>query len=261
MSLYTSQLGAGLGLVNETRILLGLWESGMSTARLHQVALESGSFPTVTARRLRNIIVECFAPRYLVNGGTPAGSLKRLAASLPTSDMAQLMFIFTCRANVILGDFVRKVYWDRYSAGQAFITNADARAFVERAIDDGKTVKPWSESMVANVSGYLTGCCGDFGLLEGGHRTKRRVLPFRLSPVVAAYLAHELHFSGVGDNAILSHEDWQLFGLEREDVLDEVKRLSLKGLLIIQAAGEVVRISWKLPDMEAFCDVITEGRF
>jgi hypothetical protein len=258
---YTSQLGAGLGLVNETKILLGLWEPGMSTARLHQVALESGSFPTVTARRLRNIVVECFAPRYLVNGGAPASHLKRLATSLPTSDLAQLMLVFTCRANAILGDFVRQVYWARYAGGHAVLTNADARVFVERAIDDGKTVKHWSESMVANVSGYLTGCCAEFGLLESGHRTKRRVLPFRLSPVVAAYLAHELHFFGVGDNAILTHEDWQLFGLEREDVLDELKRLSLKGLLIVQAAGEVVRISWKQPDMEALCDVITESRF
>ena len=37
-----------------------------------QVALESGRFPTVTARRLRNIDGECFAPRHLVSGGTPA---------------------------------------------------------------------------------------------------------------------------------------------------------------------------------------------
>jgi hypothetical protein len=44
---------------------------------------------------------------------------------------------------------------------------------------------------------------------------------------VAAYLAYELHFSGLGDNALLTHEDWQLFGLAREDALEEIKRLSL----------------------------------
>jgi hypothetical protein len=61
---YTTQLQAGLGLVNETKTLLDLWSPGMSANQLHQVALESGRFPTVTARRLRNIVVECFAPRY-----------------------------------------------------------------------------------------------------------------------------------------------------------------------------------------------------
>ena len=82
---YTTQLQAGLGLVNETKTLLDLWSPGMSAVQLHQVALESGRFPTVTARRLRNIVVECFAPRYLVSGGAPAAHLKRLSVLLSTA--------------------------------------------------------------------------------------------------------------------------------------------------------------------------------
>jgi len=50
-----------------------------------------------------------------------------------------------------------------------------------------------------------------------------------------------------------------LFGLAREDVLDELKKLSLKGHLIVQAAGDAVRISWKQPNMEALCDVLSQG--
>jgi hypothetical protein len=256
---YTTQLQAGLGLVNETKTLLDLWSPGMSANQLHQVALESGRFPTVTARRLRNIVVECFAPRYLVAGGAPATHLKRLSATISTADLTQLMLVFTSRANPILGDFVRHVYWARYAGGYTQITNDDARTFVERGIDDGKTIKRWSETTVRRVSAYLTGCCADYGMLERGLRSSRRILPFRISPSVAAYLAYELHFSGVGDNALLTHEDWQLFGLAREDVLEEIKRLSLKGLLIVQAAGDVIRISWKQQDMEALCDVLTQS--
>ena len=85
------------------------------------------------------------------------------------------------------------------------------------------------------------------------------MLPFRISSQVAAYLAHELHFSGIGDNPLLSYADWELFGLAREDVLEEIKRLSLKGLFIVQAAGDVIRISWKQQDMEALCDVLTQS--
>lgn len=256
---YTTQLQAGLGLVNETKTLLELWAPGMSANQLHQVALESGRFPNVTARRLRNIVVECFAPRYLVAGGTPAMHLKRLALTISTADLTRLLLVFTSRATPILGDFVRQVYWTRYAGGYTQVSNNDARAFVERGIDEGKTVKRWSETTVRRVSAYLTGCCADYGMLERGLRSSRRILPFRISPLVAAYLAYELHFAGVGDNALLTHEDWQLFGLEREDVLEEIKRLSLKGLLIVQAAGDVIRISWKQPDMEALCDVLAEG--
>ncbi len=257
--LYTTQLQAGLGLVNETKTLLDIWCPGMATNQLFQAALESGRFPNVTARRLRNIVAECFAPRYLAHGGAAARHLKRLSATISTNDLTQLMLIFTCRANPILGDFVRQVYWSRYAGGYHQITNEDARAFVDRGIDDGKTVKRWSETTVRRVSAYLSGCCADYGMLERGLRSSRRITPFRVAPVVAAYLAYELHFAGHGDNALLAHEDWQLFGLARDDVLDELKRLALKGLLIVQAAGDVVRISWKQPDMEALCDVFAKG--
>ena len=54
------------------------------------------------------------------------------------------------------------------------ITNDDARTFVERGIDDGKTVKRWSETTVRRVSAYLTGCCADYGMLERGLRSNRR---------------------------------------------------------------------------------------
>ncbi len=256
---YTTQLQAGLGLVTETKTLLDLWSPGMSAVQLHRVALESGRFPTVTARRLRNIVVECFAPRYLVSGGAPAAHLKRLSATLSTTDLTQLMLVFTSRANPILGDFVRHVYWVRYVGGYTQISNDDARAFVERGIDDGKTAKRWSKTTVRRVSAYLTGCCADYGMLERGLRSNRRILSFRISPPVAAYLAYELHFAGTGDNALLTHEDWQIFGLAREDVLEEIRRLSLKGLLIVQAAGDMIRISWKQQDMEALCDVLTQG--
>lgn len=109
------------------------------------------------------------------------------------------------------------------------------------------------------MSRYLTGCCADYGLLERGQRSSRRILPFRIAFPVAAYLAYDLHFAGVGDNALLGHEDWMLFGLDRQAVLGELKQLSLKGLLIVQAAGDVVRISWKHQTMESLLDVLTQS--
>jgi hypothetical protein len=135
---YTTQLQAGLGLVNETKMLLDLWSQDMSAGQLYQVALSSGRFPTVTARRLRNIVMECFAPRYLTDNGAPAAHLKRLSTSFSTPDLTQLMLIFTSRANPIFGDFVRDVYWARYTGGYDQVTNEDARVFVERGLDDGK---------------------------------------------------------------------------------------------------------------------------
>ena len=256
---YTTNLQAGLGLVGETKALLEIWQSGMSVSQLNQKALDSGRFPQMTARRLRNLVAEGFAPRYLVDSGTPARHLKRMISHLTTAELNQMLLLFTSRVQAILADFIRNVYWSRYTRGYSEITNADAKSFVEEAIREGKTSERWSASTIQRVGTYLTRCCADFGLLDSGGRSARRILPFRISDKAATYLAYDLHLKGLGDNAVLNHEDWSLFGLTKFDVLELMKRLSLRGLMVVQAAGEVVRLNWKFQNMESVCDVLTQG--
>ena len=69
---YTSTLGAGLGLVEETFTLLELWKPGMSSHDLYQLALNSGAFSSISASRLRNMVTLGFSPRYLANDALPA---------------------------------------------------------------------------------------------------------------------------------------------------------------------------------------------
>jgi Putative inner membrane protein (DUF1819) len=138
-SKYTTQLQAGLGLMPETLKLLALWEPGMEGQDLLRVALRSGRFPTLTARRLRNLIIEAFSPRYLVDGAAPARLLKVMSDSLPREDFRSLCFVFTCRANPILADFVREVYWPRYAAGGSSVSKDDSLDFVSSAVSDGRT--------------------------------------------------------------------------------------------------------------------------
>jgi len=253
---YTSTLNAGLGMLAETRLLLALWQPGMSTTDLQKAALASGQFPKITARRLRNLVVEGFAPCYLIDGGKPALVLQQTQDFLTRREFEQLLFIYTCRAHAILADFVHEVYWPAYSAGRGSVSNENSQSFVTRANEDGKTAAPWSGSTVTRVARYLTAYCADFGLLEQGMRQSRRILPYWIEPRTAAFLAYDLHGSGLGDNALLAHPDWALFGLDRLDVLEELKKLALKGLLIVQAAGGVTKISWQLPSMEALIDVL-----
>jgi len=255
---YTTRLQAGLGLIDETKILLNIWNANLDVSALFQESLKSGEFPTVSARRLRNIVTECFAPRYLVDGAQPAKILKEYGHLFSAEEANQLFCLYTCRANLILADFIRKVYWERYASGHETISNEHAKDFVIRAIQEGKTAKPWSESTIKRVSTYLTGCCVDFGLLEKIRRPERKIIPFRLASKVAAILIHDLHFSGMGDNAAMAHEDWGIFGLEFKDVHNELKRLSLKNYLMVQSAGDVIRIGWKFKSIEELINVIAQ---
>ena len=256
---YTASLNAGLGLIDETLALLELWHEGMDTPALTRVAVQSGRFPSMSARRIENMVSDGFAIRYLVNGAVPARLVKALTDRLTRRELEQVMFLYTCRANSILADFIRQVYWPAYGAGRSTLDNEEARTFVIRANQAGKTTVPWSESTTKRVAGYLTGCCADFGLLERGQRKERRILPFRIEPRVAALLAYDLHFAGLGDNSLLSDQDWALFGLDTVDALSELRRLSLRGLMIVQTAGTVTRIGWQYKTIDEVTDAITQS--
>jgi hypothetical protein len=251
---YTTQLQAGLGLVEETRLLLALYSEGMSTNALFESALQSGSFPNVSARRLRNIVAECFAPRYIKSG--VASYLKALVPKLPAHETNQLLLAFTAGANEILQAFIEEVYWDRYSGGHNFLTSEDAKSFVEQAVRDGKTQSFWSESTMRRVASYLLGCCADYGLLSQGRTARREIQPIRLQQSVVVFLAYHLHFSGMGDNAVINHEVWRLYGLSSVEVRGEFKQIAKNGWLIAQSAGDVTRISWSLGSMEEVIGVI-----
>ena len=254
---YTTQLGAGLGLIDETMLLLDLWQVGMSGPDLYRAALASGHFSTLSARRLHDMITVGFAPRYLCDEGAPALLLQRIKGQWPRKEVEQLLFIYTCRVHAILADFIRECYWPAYAAGKEQLSNTTARDFVTTAIREGKTTMAWSEIMVRRVASNLTGCCADFGLLEQGKKSVRKILPYRIEPTVVTILAHDLHFASHGDNRVIHDPAWALFGLEPPEVMDELKRLSLRNLLIVQTAGGVVRIGWQYRTMEALIDVLT----
>jgi hypothetical protein len=256
---YTTQLQAGLGLVPETQKLLALWTPELGGQDLYKAALSSGRFSNVTARRLRNIVLEGFGPRYLVENGKPAQLLKTVVGKMSKADFRTLCFVFTCRANTVLGDFVRQVYWPAYSAGKSSLNKREALSFVRAAVSNGLTFAPWSESTISRVAGYLLGACADFGLLGPNKAGVRSIESFRISPTVASFLAHELHFQGLGDNALLRRIEWEWLGLDPKDALEELKRLSLRGEVVVQSAARSTRVSWKYKSIEGLADGILKG--
>jgi hypothetical protein len=255
--LYTTQLQAGLGVVDETQTLLDLYEEGMTALQLYEVALDSGAFPMVSARRLRNIVSECFAPRFIKSDS--AKYLKTLKNSLSLDSMTQFFLIHTAAANRVFHDFLSEVYWERYSGGRSSLSLQDAKDFVENAVREGKTTKVWSETTMTRVSSYVLGCCVDFGMVSSKRTRERNIQPIRIQSSTVAYLAYFLHFSGLGDNGVINHEHWSLFGLEPSDVREEFKRLALNGWVIFQAAGDVVKIGWNYDSMDEVIDVIAQG--
>lgn len=127
---YTTALAKGQGIIDETMALLDIWQQGMKPNQLANRAIEEGVLGRATAKRVKDLIFEAFAPRYLVDGARPANYLKTLlnAGALPTS-LNQLFLIYTARANFVLHDFISEVYWVKYSAGITSLGKEDALSF------------------------------------------------------------------------------------------------------------------------------------
>jgi hypothetical protein len=176
-----------------------------------------------------------------------ADRLKHLIVSGIHADVInQLFLIYTARAQTVLHDFISQVYWSRRRDGADSLAIEDAHNFLEKAFKNGRMTKPWSTITLKRVSGYLLGACHDFDLLGKARRGNRSFLPFRIRAKTAVYLAHDLHFAGVGDNNLIHHPDWTLFGLQDPDeVLTILASTCSEGNWLIQSGGGLIQISWK----------------
>ena len=87
----------------------------------------------------------------------------------------------------------------------------------------------------------------------------RKIETFRPTRFVTTFLAHDLHFLGLGDNAVLYHADWGLLGLGPEDALAELKQIAMRGDVIVQSAAGLVQISWKHKNLEELAHAVTDS--
>jgi BrxA len=247
---YTTALSKAQGMIDETFALFSIWKPGMSTQQLASLAIEEGVLSKATAKRVRDIVAEQFAPRYLVNGAQAAKQIKILfGAGASITELKQILLIHTARANAVLYDYICETYWPKYQAGRETISKDDAIQFLESAVNIGRLPERWSDTMMNRVASYLGGCLADFGLVEAGRKSTRKILQFKIDRLTSLYLAHEAHFSGYNDSGIIAHSDWRLFGLEGIDVVRELQRVS-NDHFILQYSGDLIRFSWNYKSIE-----------
>jgi hypothetical protein len=250
---YTAELSKGQGILQETLALLREWQPGMTQTELYDTVLATGILGKATAQRTKDVVLRCFASRFLKPDDKPARYLKCLVEKGRTaSELAQVFLIYAARTNRILHDFITQVYWPDYGAGIEYIDRDDSRQFIAAALDQGRMASRWSESTQSRIARYLLSTMAEFGMLEAGRLSRREIQPYAISTLTVLFLAHELHFAGCGDNGLVGHPDWRLFGLTRRDVVRQLDRAGRQGAMIVQDSGEMARIAWGAKSMEEF---------
>jgi hypothetical protein len=254
--LYTTQFGAGLGMLDECRLFTELWEPGITNRNLEERVLEEGVLPNVTARRVRNLVSEMWSPRFSREDFTPAKDLKRVIDYLSRNSLSQFICLFTARAQLIFRDFLSELFWPIYESGRSVMDRQEVKDFIIQAMDEGKTVKRWTDNMVNRVTGYLAGAGIDFDYLNKNGQGSYELSPPSIDHKLAIYLAYDLHFKNLSDNAVLSHEDWKLWGMNAEDVFRQLQYLGRSGHFMVQGSTDLVRLNWTYKTKEEVLDVI-----
>ncbi len=248
---YNSNLLKGTGLIQEMLILIDTYESGESPLEFQKRVLEEGLLSKSTDTRTKDIVGNIFKDRFLEQSIDVPKVIKSMREEYVSMDVVtQLFLIYTCRANPILGDFIRDVYYSKIKKGQVEMNTDDPKEFIQEAIGDGRIPRKWANSTIQKVSEHINACLIDFKLIE-------RNKTITLNPILdltANYLAHELHFLGYSDNEILEHNDWKLFGIERAEIAQILERLSFRGTFLFQFSGELLKIGWKNKNFQEFIE-------
>ena len=254
---YTIALCKGAALVDETRALVQHWTPGEETGHFVDRVLHDNVLARVTAYRTKDIVRRVFARRFLVPTDEPARRLKKLMENgLPRKLFAEVLFVYVARADHLLYDFTTEVFWPACRRGRSILTTADVLSFLAEATDRGRIEQAWSAEVQVKIARGVLSTLRDIGFLREERRGHRQVVSYHLSDEGSAYLAYELHETGLSDSAMCEHPDWCLFGLDRGRVLGRLDHLAEDKGLLVQQAGSVVRITWKYESVEEIIDAL-----
>jgi len=256
-SRYGAMLCKGSGLLAETKALLRAWRPGETAIALRDRALAEDILGRHTASRVDDIVSGVFARRFLRPTDRPAQLLRRLLERGPGGALFNdLCLLYAARHDALLRDVIVGVYWPAARRRRLVVNPDDIAAFLSQAEEAGRISPPWSREVRRRVVSGALRTLVDLGLLRGVRRGPREILSYRPADATIVFLAHDLHFAGASDAALVGHEDWALFGLSPGDVTIALDRMTADGHWIVQAAGSLVRITWKWKSMEEVVDAL-----
>jgi hypothetical protein len=96
----------------------------------------------------------------------------------------------------------------------------------------------------------------DFGYIAPGRGKARVMTPPAILPETVCFIAYEARERRIPDSLVAADPAFTLFGMSHQKALEELIHVSGQYGLIVQSAGDLVRISYKYQTMEDFLDAL-----
>lgn len=251
---YTAALAKIRALIPETIKVFQVYESNMKFDELEKIVLDKGILAPLSTKRVTDLMRQAIKKRFFSDDSLPQ-TIKALIR-VPKRELDQILYVHAARSDDFLKDIIIEEYYQIVEDRKNEITKNDIKIFLSEAVRKGNLPKLWNDNMIEYVLQGLFQTMVEFGLIKKGIGDKRELQKFSPEKKVLLYLAYDLHFSGLSDQAVVMHEDWKLFMLNENKVHEALKDMSYEQHLIYQYSGDILQITWLYKYMDEVIDAI-----
>lgn len=248
-SYYCRTLNYGGAAIDRCMYILEYWELGMDANDLYERILQEGRDSNITASSLKHSVKELFKYRFLTEEALPwTEMLVAMRQKLSSAAIAQICFLLTCRCERMFADFLLQEYWPRVGRGEKQILKETLHAFLSIAALEGRGGCCWTESRFNRALSSLSAACSGFDLIKRD-QSGWQLTPPMLLDEIALCLAYDLKGKGFTGDELISHKDWQLFGLTSSKVLARLQDKTFQPYFEISETLSATVFSWKKLNM------------
>lgn len=255
---YTARAIKATGRMDEVKALLRAWVPGESTSALRRRVRDMALLGKSTAMRSDDVVAHAFNQRLLSGSRPGAPWLQQLLSKRPADQwFTDLCLLYAARSDVVLRESITIYAADRRATGRLYVDTRSLIQFFEEQEARGRMGHPWSRGVKESVAQHILRQMTEFGLAGPPRRGGvRELLSFEPTDVAVGWLGYDLHFLGMSDSRLVSHHDWQVWGLDAERIRERMAHLAGPEMWEFQAAGAVVQVTWRCTTMEEAVDVL-----
>ena len=252
-SIYSTKIIKAGALLSDTKLLLEYWDDEVDVDENLERIKRWNLFGKASRSRVEDILL-IFRQRYLSDPDSLNALVTLAKSRMPAEALDRILYFQAARSDLLLHDLVTQVLAEWTERGDREVRPAEVQNWISEQVAEGKTERPWSESVQRRVVQGLLSALRDFGILEG---QVKKCLAYPYLPVEAfAFIAFQLYLGGHSGERLLNSEEWRLFLVPDGMVERFFLEAHQEGLLEYYAAGPVVRLDFPVQSLEEYARLI-----
>ncbi len=254
MKKYNTQITRALSLIPETKRLFSELEKGVTRERLKDLVIQDNILAKNTDSTKKKVWF-ALKSRFLRNEEVDLDSFKSiLNSNLLPLIKEQIIYYYFCKYETIVYDLVVNPLFLQYKRGFEEVDKHKITEYFESlAKDNHPEINDWTDETKARLIRHTLAILKDFKIIKG---SKKKTFYDLFVPLeVVLYIFYYLKFKDNPINKIFTHQDFNLFFLEKEDIIEYMYNASKKGFLTFSHSGNIFELKTDINTLE---DLVNE---